>query len=415
MQSGRTPETAKPEEVGMDSATLQRAVDFAAARNRLNVQVYRHNCLVATGPNNAGTGHIPWNIWSVTKSVTSLVTGIAIDQGKLDPTAPIDRYLPAGLGDAAHRAITVADLMTETSGLRQAVVSEGITGVLPIDPDSPAQALGLPLDHRPGTTFIYSQRTVDLLVYTVQSAIKEDFQAFAQRNLFDPLGIQPSDYYWKRDRSGHTYGYAHLLLPPDDLAKIGLLLANNGRWGNRQVISVDYLRHAITPTKTNSCYGYLIWLTGPGCDEPVDNMPPGSFSTSGMLSQNNFVMPSLDMMVSWTGVGGTESSQGMVGQFQKTGEVAHNFLRGVFASIRDTTVRDPGPYVEPDEGTLDVGNFIQPDVLMADVGIGPSAYPGCGMFSCLNLALAPPLVGGPPGCVIVVCLGDDPRTPGIKN
>lgn len=415
VQSGRDPQTAAPADVGMDAAALARAMSFAAGRNRLNVQVYRHNCLVASGPFNALTGHTPWNIWSVTKSVVSLVAGIAIDQGKLDVHAPIGRYLPAGQGDAAHRAIRVEDLMQEASGLRQAVVAEGITGVFPIDPDSPLQALGMPLDHRPGTVFIYSQRTVDLLVYVIQHAIGTDIQTFAQRYLFGPMGIPASDYYWKRDRSGHTYGYAHLMLPPDDLAKIGLLFANDGNWAGRQLVSRQYLRAATTPSTTNPCYGYLIWLTGPRCAEPVDNLPPGSYSTSGMLSQNNFVVPNLDLVVDWTGVGGTVTPDGLVGEFESTAEVAHDFMRGVFASIRDGAPADRGPYVEPPRQPLTVADYVRPDVLEAVLGLGPDAYPGCTVFDCRGMALTPPLAGGPPGCVIVACVGLDPRTPGIRN
>lgn len=403
----------------MNSTLVAQAIDFAAGRNRLNVQVYRHNCLIASGPRNAWTGRVPWNIWSVTKSVTSLVTGIAVDQGKLDVDAPIGKYLPVGIGDAAHRAITVRDLLTETSGLRQAVVAEGITAILPVDPDSPLQALGLPLDHRPGTTFVYSQRTVDLLVYVVQCAVGMDFQAFAQRNLFDPLGIEKSDYYWMRDRSDHTYGYAHLLLPPDDLAKIGLLLAGNGNWAGRQVVSTQYLRQATTPSLTNYCYGYLIWLTRPGCAEPVDNLPPGSFTTSGMLSQNNFVIPSLDLVVDWTGIGGTVSSQGLVGQFQSTAELAHEFFRSLLAAVRDvpsaSLAPSLAPYVEPPSAPLQVRDFLAPDVILAIVGVGPDAYPGCTALSCLRMPLAAPFSAAPPGCFVATCLGADPRTPGIRD
>jgi hypothetical protein len=398
----------------MDAETLARAIGFAARRDRLNVQVYRHNCLVGVGPWNAVTGRVAWNVWSVTKSVVSLLAGIAADQGRLRLDAPIGAYLPPGLGDAAHRAITVVDLLTESSGLRQAVVAEGITGVIPVDPDSPVQALGLPLDHPPGTVFGYSQRTVDVLAYVVERAVGGDLPGFAQRNLFGPLGIRPSDYFWKRDRSGHSYGYAHLFLPPDDLAKIGLLVADRGRWADHQLISTAYLRAATTPSATNRCYGYLIWLSGPGCDEPVNGLPPGSFAASGMLSQNIFVIPAQDLMVSWTGVGGTRSSQGLVGQFQSTAELAHDFLRGVLAAVRDTPTPDIGPYVEPPQPPLRVGDFVQPDVLAAGLGLGPDAYPGCTVVACLGLPLSPPLTGAPPGCVVFVCLPVDPTTPGIR-
>ncbi|MFE3618095.1 serine hydrolase domain-containing protein, partial [Streptomyces anulatus] len=255
--SGRDLERAEPEQVGLDSAKLEAALQFAATRNRLNVQIFRHNCLVGEGLRNDETGNTPWNIWSVTKSVVSILAGIASDEGKLDIDAPIDRYLPPGLGDAAHRSITVENLLTETSGMKVGVLSEGITAVIPIDPHSAVQALSVELTNPPGTTFSYSQRNVDLLSYVIELAVGEPLQQFAQRELFDPLGIPRTDYYWARDRSGHTYGYAHLMLPPNDLAKIGLLVSNDGRWGADRVISADYLREARTPSKANSCYGYL--------------------------------------------------------------------------------------------------------------------------------------------------------------
>ncbi|PXX63261.1 beta-lactamase, partial [Nocardia tenerifensis] len=207
-QSGREFARARPERVGLDSARLADALAFAASRNRLNVQVFRHNCLIGEGPTNAQTGNVAWNIWSSTKSVVALIAGIAWDRGKLDIAAPIDRYLPAGLGDAEHRAITVENLLTETSGLKIGALSEGLSGVIPIDPNSAVQALGMPLNNPPGTVFSYSQRNVDLLTYVLELAVGEPLQQFAQRELFDPLGIQRGDYYWARDRAGHTYGYA---------------------------------------------------------------------------------------------------------------------------------------------------------------------------------------------------------------
>ncbi|MBF6333415.1 serine hydrolase [Nocardia transvalensis] len=410
--SGRSLERAAPEAVGFDAGRLADALAFAGGRNRLNVQVFRHNCLVGEGPLNDRTGTVAWNVWSVTKSVVSMVAGIAWDQGRLDISAPIDRYLPPGLGDAAHRAITVENLLTETSGLQVGVLNEGITAIVPVDPNSAVQALGMPFDYPPGTEFTYSQRNVDLLTYVVESAVGEPFQQFVQRELFDPLGIGRGDYYWARDRSGHTYGYAHLLIPPNDLAKLALLLENDGRWGDRQIVSSDYLRMATRPSPANPCYGYLFWL-GAGCVEMPSFLPRDTYLMSGLGLQNVFIIPSLDMAVLWTGAFGNRSSQGPSGVLQNTDELSWEFFRRLVAAFQQPPVPDPGPYVEQPV-RLDPNDYIDPNITLAVFGVGPAAYPGCTVLSCLNRPLAPPFSDAPPGCFLIACLGPDPRTPGIR-
>lgn len=341
-----------------------------------------------------------------------LIAGIAWDRGQLDISAPIDRYLPPGLGDAAHRSITVENLLTETSGLHIGLINEGVTGVVPVDPNSAVQALGVPLDHPPGTEFAYSQRNVDLLGYVVESAVGEPLQQFAQRELFDPLGIQRGDYYWARDRSGHTYGYAHLMIPPDDLAKLGLLASNDGRWGDTRVVSADYLHRARQPSAANPCYGYLFWV-GAGCVEMPGFLPADTYEMSGLALQNVFVIPSLDLTVVWTGVFGNHSNLGPTGALQNSTELSHEFFRRLFAAFEQPPTPDPGPYVEPPP-RLDPRDYFDPNITLAVFGLGPHAYPDCNVLSCLNTPLAAPFADAPPGCLLVVCLGPDPRTPGIR-
>ncbi|MGW4846372.1 serine hydrolase domain-containing protein [Nocardia brasiliensis] len=407
---GREFARAEPEQVGLDRDRLADALTFAATRARFNVQVFRHNCLIGEGPTNAQTGNVAWNIWSSTKSIVSLLAGIAWDRGELDLDAPIDRYLPAGLGDAEHRSITVANLLTETSGMRVGALTEGITGVIPIDPNSAVQALGMPLDHPPGTTFRYSQRNVDLLTYVMELAVGEPLQQFAQRELFDPLGIERGDYYWARDRAGHTYGYAHLMIPPNDFAKLGLLVSNDGRWGAKQIVSTEYLRAALRPSEPNECYGYLFWL-GPECAAPLYHVPEDIFMMDGLGMQNVFGIPSLDLTVVWTGFFGNKSSGGLTGTLQNQAELPYEFFRRLFAAFHDRPLPDPGPFVEPPV-RLDPRTYVDEDILLAVFGIGPNAYPGCNVFSCLDYPLAPPFWDTAPGCAILLCLG--PGAPGIR-
>ncbi|MBH0779135.1 serine hydrolase domain-containing protein [Nocardia bovistercoris] len=410
VSSGREAQRAAPEEVGIDPQLLDTALRFASTRNRLNVKIFRHNCLVGEGPTNNVTDTVAWNVWSATKSVVSVLAGMAWDRGLIDLDAPIDRYLPPGLGDAAHRSITVENLLTETSGMKVGVLTEGLTGVIPLDPNSAVQALGVPLASTPGTAFSYSQRTVDLLAYVLEIAIGEPLQQFAQRELFDPLGIARGDYYWARDRAGHTYGYAHLMIPPDDFAKLGLLVSNQGRWGERQLVSAEYLDKATTPSRANPCYGYLFWL-GPGCAETPAFLPDDVFTMAGLGMQNVFVIRSLDLTVVWTGAYGNVSAYGVSGVVQNTSELPHEFFRRLLAAFHGSPVPEPGPYVEPPL-RLDPSRFVDANFLLAVFGVGPSSYPGCNVLSCLNYPLAPPFADTAPGCAILACLGPD--APGIR-
>ena len=185
--AGKAFDEATPEEQNLDAKQLRRAVNQLGLRSRLSVRVFRNNCLVAQSAMTPIADHAANNLWSVTKSVTSLLTGIAIGDGKLALDDPIGEYLPTGpdWGTPKHRALTVRQLLTQSSGLDQAILAEAIT--LGLDPSQPRQALAQPFVHEPGTTFQYSQLNVSLLGFVVQQAVGEDLQAYAQRRLFGPI------------------------------------------------------------------------------------------------------------------------------------------------------------------------------------------------------------------------------------
>lgn len=404
VSSGRTPQTATPAEAALDPGRVTAAMNLAIDTTRFNIQLYRNNCLVAGGPRNAESGGVPWNLWSGTKSVVALVAGLAVDDGRLVIDEPIGRYLPAGLGDEAHRAITVRNLLTESSGMEVAVAAEGATGLAALDPNVVAQALAMPIERPQGTMFRYSQRAVDLLVYVIQQAVGEDFQTFAQRKLFDPLGIARSDYFWARDRAGNTYGHAHLILPPDDFAKLGLLVGNRGRWNDLQVISDDYMRAALSPSASMPCYGFLFVINGAPCRLEFPGLPDDAVKMSGMLRNDSYIVPSLGLMLNWTGVATPGASS----------TYTHNVLRTLVSAFVDKPQPDPGPYQERPDVSVTDPMIARPDAFFGTLGIGPYAYPGCSFVDCLGETPKPPFSDWPPGCVVLGCVGSNPATPGIR-
>lgn len=389
-----------PASAGLDPAKFAEAMHFAESRLRLNVQVHRNNCLVGAAPLNPATKDVPWNLMSSTKSVVAMLAGVAVKQDKLSVNAPIGRYLPAGLGDAAHRAITVRDLLTQTSGLKVSTLSEALPGFAGVDVNIVREALATPIEHKPGTYFEYSQYDTNLLAYVIQRAVGQDLQRFAQQELFGPIGIGAHDYFWLRDRSGNTYGFANLYLPAKDFARLGLLMENGGAWNGRRLINPDYVHSAAAPTTTNPCYGYLFWTNHKPCigpslpsrqvfnTAPLPGMPSDAYAMVGFLQQNNFIAPSLGLVVTWTGAFGDVSAdpQTLISASPHS-ELYHKFLRLLSQAFVHPRLPDPGPYKPSFNLELKPQQVLDPAMLAGGIGLGPDAPPGCNVLLCTDTPL----------------------------
>ncbi|MCO5613622.1 hypothetical protein L7F22_067900 [Adiantum nelumboides] len=391
-ENGAAFSVADPSDVNLDPIIVQKAITYASTHNRLSVQIFRNNCKVATSILDPLTDEVPFNVFSSTKSVISILTGMAYDQGKLHLDDAIDKYLPKGpgWGDAAHRNITIRNLLTETAGLREAILAE-FASVL-IDPNVAQEALAQPLQHTPGTHFEYTQRVPDLLSFVVQQAIGQDLQAFAQDHLFGPIGIPKNGYFWLHDRSGITYGYAHLFIKPSDFAKLGLFMQNGGEWNGKRLLSKDYIQKATAPSPQNPCYSFLFWNNeGQPCTaanipstetlnrRAIPPAPKDAYAMVGALQQNNFIIPSLNMTVTWTGVFGDYTSDPPQFLSASPGPLYWDFFEILMRAVKDVNVPDAGPYVSPPlDLDFNPSNYLSVPVLLKD--LFPSKF--CNVVFC---------------------------------
>ncbi len=383
---------ATPVQENLNAARVDAAVDTLSTRSRLSVQIFRNNCLVATDPLNALTASVHDNVWSVTKSVVSLLAGIAIGEHKLGLDAPIGRYLPSGpgWGDAAHRAITVRDLLTQTGGPRQSILAEAVT--LGADPSQAQEELAQPFVYPAGTHFQYSQLGPALLAQVVQDAVGRNLASFAQQKLFGPIGIAAGSYFWLRDRSGLPYGYSNLFLTPQQLARLGLLMSDQGRWNDRQVVPASYVAAVSRPNATNGCYGLLFWTNEAqpctGADIPsaqtldrraIPPLPPSAYEMNGTGGQLVVMIPSLHMTVVTTGYFGSLSPDPPVLLGAAPDEMQWTFFRALMAAVDDVHVPDAGPYTgDPLDLNANPMNYINPGVLMTDLFTNPN----CNILFC---------------------------------
>lgn len=278
---------ATPAEAGMDAAKLAAAVDYGVRTGGTAIRVYRNGCLVAGDPTMAVTRLTSFQSWSVAKSVTSMVFGRAWTLGLISPEDTVGSLFPEA--DAAHAAITMRDLVTQTSGLHLDGSDYNI-----LVPNRIKKALETPVDHEPGTTYGYSQSAVALLAEAVARATGEDFQAFAQRELFGPIGIRRFTWNWFRDAVGHTQGFYGLNMRPDDYARFADLLRRGGVWGGERLLSTAYLSRVVAPTATNGCYGWLIWVNAEPCvggETRWPGLPADMYGANGLGYQAIAVFP----------------------------------------------------------------------------------------------------------------------------
>jgi CubicO group peptidase (beta-lactamase class C family) len=346
---------ADPAAVEMDPDAVASAIAYASARGAQSVRVYRHGCLIGRSWLDPSTERSPMASWSMTKGVVSMVVGRAVTQGHLRVDDPIGAHLP-GLSPA-HARLTVRHLLTQTSGLRFAWLNDlnaAATG------DSAALVLTRPFEAEPGTRFIYAQTVLTALVAVVEAAVGEDFQRYADRELFGPIGIRRAEWSWQRDGAGRTQGFAFLDMSPRAFARLGSLLLEEGRWRGRRLIDAGYVRDGAMGTEANPGYGYLWWTNrgeryrGSGYleDEWLErrwlrSAPPDAFGLSGLFNQNVIVVPSLDLVVVRMGLPQELFGDPLGMVRARHPDWDHRFFQILLAGVRDVDVPDPGPW-EPD-------------------------------------------------------------------
>jgi CubicO group peptidase (beta-lactamase class C family) len=211
----------------------------------------------------------PHNMMSVSKSVVSLLFGIAVDRGLIkDIEAPILDYFPelADIRNPSTLRIQLRHALTMSMGLKW-VEAAPATGDFDNDEtrmfwawDPNRYVLGLPVTAPPGQRFLYNTGALRLLSAVLHRAVGRRLDEFAQTELFEPLGISSVD--WIRVR-GETDAGGGLRLRPRDMAKIGQLVLNGGLWTGRQIVSRSWVDVSTTrkiDATDSQAYGYLWWL-----------------------------------------------------------------------------------------------------------------------------------------------------------
>jgi len=248
---------------------------------------------------------------SVSKTVTSIVFGVAITRGdfKASLNTPVLKYFDVAKVknvDDRKRHMTVENLLTMTSGMN----SEEL--FYPENSDSPENdfvhmeasddwvqyAINEPLVEEPGKNFTYSSADTELLAYVFQKETGQDIDAYADKYLFAPLGIK---HFWKRDYVGTVDTEGGLYLSGEGLAKLGLLYLKSGLWGGQQIVSADWVGQSVAPHVSMPYtvewgrlqYGFSWWLY------PVNG--EYAWVATGFGGQELMVFPRQSLIAVFTG------------------------------------------------------------------------------------------------------------------
>ena len=280
---------ATPESQGISSdlfAALLRELDASKDTEMHHFMALRHGkviCECNFAPYPKGMWHITH---SMCKSITGMAIGMLIEEEKLKLDENIYDIFPDHINAFSkifRPVITVENLLPMTSG-----VTFNESGIVSGN-DWLGSFLNASVNGKPGTEFQYNSLNTYVLSAIVTKRTGETLTEYLTPRLFGPLGI--TKYYWETCPKGITKGGWGLFLCAEDMAKLGQLYLQRGKWNGQQLVSeywieISTARHLKTQNDTYG-YGYQLWM----------EQRPGSFEYNGMLGQNVIIYPDMDMVL----------------------------------------------------------------------------------------------------------------------
>ena len=280
---------ATPESQGISSdlfTALLRELDASKDTEMHHFMALRHGkviCECNFAPYPKGMWHITH---SMCKSITGMAIGMLIEEEKLKLDENIYDIFPDHINAFSkifRPVITVENLLTMTSS-----VTFNESGIVSGN-DWLGSFLNASVNGKPGTEFQYNSLNTYVLSAIVTKRTGETLTEYLTPRLFGPLGI--TKYYWETCPKGITKGGWGLFLCAEDMAKLGQLYLQRGKWNGQQLVSeywieISTARHLKTQNDTYG-YGYQLWM----------EQRPGSFEYNGMLGQNVIIYPDMDMVL----------------------------------------------------------------------------------------------------------------------
>ena len=283
-------ERRSPESQGVSSAffcDLLRTLSKDKGSNIHKFMALRHGYVIAEcafEPFDMDMWHVSY---SMCKSIVGMAIGILIDEEKLSLDTRLQDVLGSKLSPFGFfkKSITVQNLLNMSAG-----VEFNEAGALSGN-DWRKSYLESALKFEPGTRFEYNSMNTYMLSAIVTEITGKSLFDFCKERIFDPMGIKR--VFWESCPQSITKGGWGLFIRAEDMAKLGQLYLNKGNWNGTQIVSKEWVEQSIswqieTDREDNKHYGYQLW---------INDDRPGSYAYNGMLGQNVFVYPDIDMVI----------------------------------------------------------------------------------------------------------------------
>jgi CubicO group peptidase (beta-lactamase class C family) len=309
-------EERTPESRGVDPEKLKAAVDYLeqnAGRDGVReLVIVRNGCLIWKG---ADIDNVH-GVWSCTKSFVSTTLGLLTDDGKCHLESRAREFLPAM---AEHYPeVMLRHLTTMTSGYR-AVGDEPSGSYIHGPSPTPFAPAAEPLFSPPGSSYAYWDSAMNQFAHVLTRIAGEPLKELFRRRVADPIGMDPHAWEWGGFGAidgivvnGGAGNHAkHVQISAREMARLGLLFLNRGRWNGRQLISADWVDAATSPQVPASVplkgadidgrgvYGYNWWANGVQADgqRKWPGAPASTFAASGFNNNDMFIIPDWRMVV----------------------------------------------------------------------------------------------------------------------
>jgi CubicO group peptidase (beta-lactamase class C family) len=325
-------ESGTPESVQIDSQKLKLWADYALVKTKERqtdaLLVIRHGKIVYENYQSGYDQNMRHLSWSMAKSFSSIVFGIAESEGIISRDAKMFQFYPYTSADPAEQAkreqVTMFNLLSMSSGIDW---NESYSTTAPLQSDD-AQMLYMnahkdqaayvasrPMKEEPGSQFLYSTGNINVAMAGLKYSLpKEKYNTYPWEKLFNKIGMK--NVTWEQDDSGTFLGGSYVYATARDYARFGYLLLNNGKWNDEQVVPTNWMNviktlspgfdahSTVAPAEFvagEETYSAGFWLNTPApkwnISAPNPNAPADTFMAIGHTGQTIMMIPSKDLVI----------------------------------------------------------------------------------------------------------------------